>query len=61
MRGKEGESGRPSIVATASTNPKLKAAIVSVGVEVVFVGGGGSVVVAAVYAVLLGNGYYSRL
>lgn len=59
MRGKEGESGRPSIVVTASTNPRLKAAIGSVDVEVVFVVGG-SVVVAAISAVLLGNGYYLR-
>lgn len=38
MRGKEGDSG--SIVVTASTNPRLKAAIGSVDVDVVCIGGG---------------------
>lgn len=59
MRGKEGDSGSIVVTATASTNPRLKAAIGSVDVEVVFIVGG-SDVVAAISAVLLGNGYYLR-
>lgn len=36
MRGKEGDSGSIVVTATASTNPRLKAAIGSVDVEIVF-------------------------